>query len=46
MTAGFYSSPCTFGMSWVGAIGGTGLAWTAPVVTAAGGGVCASADFG
>ena len=39
-----YSSPCTFGMSWVGAIWGAGLGGAAPVVT--GGGVCASADFG
>ena len=30
MTIGWmpYSSPCTFGMSWVGAICGAGLAWT------------------
>src|SRR4029079_18927518 len=40
-----YSSPCTFGMSWVGGMVGAGLA-AAPVVTAGCCGGCASADFG
>ena len=39
-----HSSPCIEGMSWVGAIGVTGLAGTAPVVTGAA--TCTSADFG
>src|SRR3954453_20214136 len=39
-----YSSPCAVGMSWVGAIDGTGLAGAEPVVTGAA--ACPSADFG
>jgi hypothetical protein len=41
---GSYSSPCTVGMSWVGAICGTGFAGTEPVVTGAA--ACTSAGFG
>ena len=39
-----YSSPCAVGISWVGAIDGTGLAGAEPVVTGAA--ACTSADFG
>src|SRR6266704_3439483 len=38
-----YSSPCIVGMSWVGAICGTGLAGADPVVIGAA--ACTSADF-
>ena len=41
-----YSSPCAFGMSWVGAICGAGLAGTVPVAAGATAAACVSVGFG